>query len=986
MSLHNFSNNPTLLVVGAFLLITLAVGLYAGRGIKNIKEYALGDGRFSTFTLTLTLLATVIGGASVIGSPSEIYSLGIIAMLSWLAVGLQYILIAFFIAPKFYQLKNCLTIGDYMQIKFGKNAKLISGLLIGIKGICVTSVQLLMLGRLCDYFFDINPFWGICIGGFVLTVYSSYGGIKSVTYTDVLQFIVIIIAIPLFGSLLLKISGGYKEIFSNLPKSKFTILDNEKFNYWLGYIVLLAFSFTNILSQGVFQRILMANNPKQVRNSFLTSGVLQILFGFLVTIIGFSMIVLYPNIEKKTIVFHAINQVFQGGFMKGIILSGLLAVIMSSADSYLNSTGLVFAIDFINPLLGKRKIDLLKLSKFTTILAGVLAIVIAIKFTGNKYFRNITFYGSLFSFPILLFPLVSTILGLKSDKKSFYFSMAAGVSALIVARFYFLYSKPFSILVAVFANGLAFMISHMVHNKGIILIKRDKDSVETTEKPWKPTIEKTLNFFFSLIPTPKKIYEFSRQSVIRFGASNILFGIFCCVNFTLPYFMWDHEVKEKYDFMIYLRFIGGIMAGLCIVKDQWKEFLKPYFPLFWHATLMYCLPFVTILMFFLTNGSFTWLFNIATSIFFLILLVDGTMFLILGSLGVALGLAFYKWKFGPLNLYALGFDINYHLIYQILFPTIISLLFAYRKKFFYLVRGSLGVNLGLSLCHELRNSGLQALPATQLVKMKTNQILKESKLNKNNKYEIGQSDLENICELSDESIKHTKDTIKVVSTFEKIFMEFRSSIANPSICSMKSVIEYAIKEYHFLPGQKEKVTTILHDDFYAKVPKAAFSFVISNIIRNAYKHGRATEIKIWLENNKLHIKDNGKGIPKCDLTEVFKLFYSTGDKKTSSGVGLAFAKQLIESFYGEIWCESEEGKNSFTEFIIKLPEISTGEITNSTLVNAKNEGVDEGINKEKLNVANKMLRKGGNPGEIGELLNLTASEIQELKRKIDKKK
>ncbi len=67
---YNISN-ATLFVVVGFLLVTLVLGLYAGRGIKNFKEYALGKKNFSTFTLTITLLATYIGGNSVLGTIDE---------------------------------------------------------------------------------------------------------------------------------------------------------------------------------------------------------------------------------------------------------------------------------------------------------------------------------------------------------------------------------------------------------------------------------------------------------------------------------------------------------------------------------------------------------------------------------------------------------------------------------------------------------------------------------------------------------------------------------------------------------------------------------------------------------------------------------------------------------------------------------------------------------------------------------------------------
>ena len=106
----------------------------------------------------------------------------------------------------------------------------------------------------------------------------------------------------------------------------------------------------------------------------------------------------------------------------------------------------------------------------------------------------------------------------------------------------------------------------------------------------------------------------------------MLFGIYVCINFILPYVLWDHKDVETYNLMTNMRFIGGILGGLLIVKSEWKDFLKPYYPLFWHVTLTYCLPFIGTMMFLLTKGSLPWLMNVGVSIFFLILLVSGEMF------------------------------------------------------------------------------------------------------------------------------------------------------------------------------------------------------------------------------------------------------------------------------------------------------------------------------------------------------------------------
>ncbi|MHA7878070.1 MAG: HD domain-containing protein, partial [Bacteroidota bacterium] len=130
---------------------------------------------------------------------------------------------------------------------------------------------------------------------------------------------------------------------------------------------------------------------------------------------------------------------------------------------------------------------------------------------------------------------------------------------------------------------------------------------------------------------------------------------------------------------LYLRVIGGMACGLLIVRDKWPKTLLNYLPTFWHLTLLYCLPFTSTVMFLLTQGSVEWLINVAITIMFLIVLVDWVSFILLTTLGIALGYLFYQTAIGPVSL-QLDFSTGYLLVYQAIFATLIGLIFARRRQ------------------------------------------------------------------------------------------------------------------------------------------------------------------------------------------------------------------------------------------------------------------------------------------------------------------
>jgi Na+/proline symporter len=664
------------LIVYAFLIITLVIGLRAGRGIKDIREYALANKMYGTGVLVLTFLATNIGGGSVMSGSREVFTNGIIMTVTSLGVVISLLFVAFFIAPNIVHFEDCITIGDVMGKLYGGASKVITGVLGVLYSICMTSMQLLALTIIGESLLGLKSAYGLIIGGLVLATYSAIGGIKSVAITDVFQFLILVTVFPLIASLSLNRIGGIQELFHKVPAEKFNVFSHENFSYYLTLFLVWSIFPVGITSPPLFQRLLMGQNAKQLRDQYLIVAAFDPTFRVIITLIGLTAVVLYPTIEAKNVIPHIVNELSPAG-LKGWAIAGLLAVVMSTADSYLHAAGLLLSHDVIKPLGDKIGIAIHELSwaRYSTVIIGCIAIVIALQ---AENLLRLSFTALSFTGPLLLFPLVAGIMGLKSDRYAFYNALIVTLiafslsTALLPPRHHHL-----AVIISILANGISFLGVHALRNQGFIIV-RPVSRIERGEL-WrlqpKPFVERLIN----LLPTPKSIIRYSHRKIDKYGAAYILFGTFCCINFTLPYFMWTHEFAKSHSLMTYLRLTGATMCGLLIVRDKWPKSLLPYLPTFWHLTLLYCLPFTSTIMFLLTQGSVEWLINVALTIMFLIVLVDWMSFVILTVLGVALGFLFYTLAIGPIDL-QLDFSTGYLLVYQGIFATLIGLLFARRKQ------------------------------------------------------------------------------------------------------------------------------------------------------------------------------------------------------------------------------------------------------------------------------------------------------------------
>jgi len=294
---------------------------------------------------------------------------------------------------------------------------------------------------------------GVAISAFILVLYASFGGIKAVTVTGVIQFIIIVVALSVMLNMVLDQVGGFKQLFNKLPVEKLQLFkfDKEKAGeFGAGYysfpILAIWFLFPGFpLSFPFIQRMLMAKDNRQLINMYYWGTAFLVVFFLVLTFIGLGMFVLYPNLESGQVIPYLI-QMLPASWLKGIALIGLIAVIMSTADAFLHSAGLLFVHDVVKPIADKQgiKINELKVIRYFTLLVGCISIVVSLM---AKNIFNIAVYGMDLSALIFTIPLIAGIMGLKTDARSFYISSVTTILSFFFAKFFLpnLFFIPFTI-------------------------------------------------------------------------------------------------------------------------------------------------------------------------------------------------------------------------------------------------------------------------------------------------------------------------------------------------------------------------------------------------------------------------------------------------------------------------------------------------------------------------------------------------------------
>ena len=422
--------NFDIALVISFLVITLVVGLSYGKNVKNIKDYALGGRNFSTAALVSTIVATWASSSGFFIIMSKTYSDGWYYLIASIGIGVSFIIISFLLVPRMGEFLGKTSVAEAMGDLYGQKVRVITAIAGTIGASGSIAVQFKVFGNLFSYFLHIPNYVAITIAGIVATIYSAFGGIRAVTFTDILQFFSFGIIIPMLGFIIwndfyyqgLTLSQATSDPRFDLF-SIFNINNPELF----GVIMMFVYFSIPTFSAPAFQRIAIGSNITQVKKAFLIAGIFLILIKIITAWIPFLLHSINPYLEKDNLLGYIVEHYSYVG-LRGLILVAIIALAMSTADSRINSASVLFTNDICTAFKNKLKNELL-VSKMFAFALGLGAILFSLIETD---LLNIVVLANSFYYPIVTPPLLLTIFGFRSTSKSVLIGIIAGFITTIL--------------------------------------------------------------------------------------------------------------------------------------------------------------------------------------------------------------------------------------------------------------------------------------------------------------------------------------------------------------------------------------------------------------------------------------------------------------------------------------------------------------------------------------------------------------------------
>lgn len=381
-----------LIIFIVYLVSMLGVGFYFLRRNKDIDDYYVGGRSMSSLHIGLSVVATDVGGGFSIGLGGLGFAMGISG--SWmLFTGLIGAwLSAVLLIPKVFKLigkHNLYTFPEIFLHLFNKRIALVAGIISGIGYIGFTSAQILAGAKLATATFPaLDLKQAVLIMGVTAVVYTVFGGLKAVIYTDTFQWLLlmgglIFIGIPLGYTAI----GGWEGIKNTLDPSFLNIWNVEWQQLVNWGITIIPIWF---IGMTLYQRIYASRDEKTAKRAWFLAGVFEwpimafmgVLLGLFARVaiqqglfesIGYGSI---AEIDSEMGLPVLLRTVLPAGLM-GLMMSAYFSAVMSTADSCLMAASGNLVTDILSKILPIREEKLLKYSQFATLILGGLALLLA---------------------------------------------------------------------------------------------------------------------------------------------------------------------------------------------------------------------------------------------------------------------------------------------------------------------------------------------------------------------------------------------------------------------------------------------------------------------------------------------------------------------------------------------------------------------------------------------------------------------------------
>ena len=374
--------NLHLAVLFVYAAVLMGIGLWIGRTVRSSAEFFVAGRRLGPSLLFSTMLAANIGAGSTVAAAGLGYADGLSAWWWVGSAGLGSIVLAVWIGPRIRRIAaehELRTLGDYLEYRFGEQVRATITVLLWMGTLAILAAQIIGIGWVLNVVVGLPPWIGCLIGGIVVIVYFTAGGLLTAAWVNAVQLVVLLAGFIVALPLALAAAGGWSEIHQATRT-----VDADYWNVWQGgssgwfYLVMLGPAF--IISPGLLQKTYGARDDRAVRLGVGLNAAVLLVFAALPPLLGMIARAVEPALDNPELALPTLLMDVLPPAVGALGLAALFSAEVSSSDAILFMLATSLSQDlyrrYVDPDASDRQ--LLTVARRAAVTGGILGTGLAI--------------------------------------------------------------------------------------------------------------------------------------------------------------------------------------------------------------------------------------------------------------------------------------------------------------------------------------------------------------------------------------------------------------------------------------------------------------------------------------------------------------------------------------------------------------------------------------------------------------------------------
>ncbi|MBL7824994.1 MAG: sodium:solute symporter family protein [Saprospiraceae bacterium] len=419
-----------------YLVGTVLVGWWASRKVKTAADFVVAGKHLPMYMVACALFATWFGSETVMGASAEFAQHGLLGVIEDpFGAALCLLLAGLLIARPLYNL-NILTFNDFFKIRFGRTAELTSAILMVPSYFSWITAQIVALAIVMNAVSGLDYVWGVVLCTSMVLLYTYIGGMWSVTVTDFVQTIAIIIGLLALMAEVVGAVGGWGKMLDAAPEGFFQFFpENKPINMVHWVAAWMTIGLGSVPQQDVFQRVMSARSMKASVMACYMSSLMYLTVAALPLIICYGGRILYPELLEGDTQMMIPQMVLKhsGLGIQILFFGALISAILSTCSGAMLAPATVIGENLVKPLY-KNMTDagLLRIMRYSVI--GVAAISGSMALMRNNIYELVG-ESSAFSLVSLFVPLIAGLYWKRATGIGAIAAMVTGISVWAITNF-----------------------------------------------------------------------------------------------------------------------------------------------------------------------------------------------------------------------------------------------------------------------------------------------------------------------------------------------------------------------------------------------------------------------------------------------------------------------------------------------------------------------------------------------------------------------